>query len=347
MGRVSKRSTCLSPYFLNITDDCADKSTMVDSIPNQVLHYVIADKIADSRSGNIYKAWDTVLERFVAIRFLDPELMQHKSYRAQVLGTLRALADTDHPNICSLYGVHKDDERCFVAMELIEGRTVREVLRGGAIDNDIFLVWAARVASALNHVHQRHIIHGNLTPDNIMIREDGELRVMNFGFSTLPVEREDSQFEPSLESVRYRSPEQITGEEVTPLTDLFSAGAVFYEALSGYPAFPGNSRHIIEEAILHTDPDFDRLLPDQNTPGDTVLVLEKLLAKDPSDRFHNTAQFQVSMTEIAAFEKEDGSRRLNEPFLSVKPRTPKQYLMISVLAALLVIFWLVITTIPR
>jgi serine/threonine-protein kinase len=320
---------------------------MADTVPQQILHYVIADKIADSATGDIYKAWDTVLERFVAIRFINSDLIQYTSFRAQVLATLRALADTDHPNICSLYGVHKVNDTYFVAMELVEGRTVRDILRTGPVDNETFLHWAMAVAGVLNHAHQQHIIHGNLNPDNIIVREDGSLRVMNFGFCTLPIEREDPEYQPALETIRYRSPEQITGEEVTPLTDLFSTGCIFFEALSGYPAFPGNSRRMVEEAILHNDPDFKDLLPDRRTPGDTVLVLEKLLARKPEDRFYNAGQFQITMAEIAAFEKEAGSRRLNDSFLAIKPRTPKQYLMISVLAALLVIFWLVITTVPR
>ncbi len=316
---------------------------MEQSVPKQILHYVPAEKIGDGLTGDVYKTWDTVLERFVALKILNPDLMQHTAYRAQVLGTLRALADTDHPHICSLYGVHKADDLYIVAMELIEGRTLREILLEGPFSKEKLLDLAVKIAGALNHAHSRHILHGNLTPANIMIREDGSVRVLDFGFSTLPIERDQHDFTVSAEIMRYRAPEQITGEEITPLADLFSLGAVLYEVISGSPAFPGTDCRWIEDAILEKDPDIESLVPDTKTPGEIILLLEKLLAKKPEDRFRHAAELQISTTEIISFEK---SRPVKE-FFDVKPSTPRQYLMLSLLAALLIIFWLVITTVPR
>jgi serine/threonine-protein kinase len=316
---------------------------MATSVPKQILHYVPAEKIGSGITGDVYKAWDSVLERFVALKLLNPELMEHTAYRAQVLGTLRALADTSHPHICSLYGVHKADDRYVVAMELIEGHTLRELLREGPWTGDRFLDLAVKAAGALNHAHSRCILHGNVTPANIAYCDGGDLRVLDFGFSTLPIERDNPDYTVSAETVRYRSPEQITGEEVTPLSDLFSLGAVLYEVLTGSPAFSGTDRRWIEDAILEQEPSYTSLLPDARTSGAIVLVLEKLLAKKPDERFTHAGELQITLTEVISF----GKRKPVREFFDVKPTTSRQYLMLSFLAALLIIFWLVITTVPR
>ncbi len=314
---------------------------MEQTLPYQILHYVLAERIAESRTGDVYKAWDSVLERFVAIKLINPELMASTAYRAQVLSTLRELADTDHPNICSLYGVHKVDDAYFVAMELVEGESLRDRLRRGPLDMATFHRVASGIAGALNHAHQRGIVHGNLTPHNILIREDGELRVMDFGYCTLAIERERPDSVKPVETVRYRSPEHVTGEELGQSADLFSAGSILYECLAGAPAFGGVSVPVIEERILKEEPDFRLLQPDRRTPGDVALVLEKLLAKKQADRFLSTAELVVTLTEIVSFEKASPVRE----FFEVAPRSPRQYLMLSLLAALLIIFWLVITTV--
>lgn len=314
---------------------------MEQTLPYQILHYVLAERIAESRTGDVYKAWDSVLERFVAVKRINPELMTNTAYRAQVLSTLRELADTDHPNICSLYGVHKVDAAYVVAMELVEGESLRDRLRRGPLELEEFYRVATGIAAALNHAHLRGIVHGNLTPNNILIREDGELRVMDFGYCTLVIEREQPDAVKPVETVRYRSPEHVTGEELGQSADLFSVGAILYECLAGAPAFGGLSATVIEEGILREEPDFRRLQPDRKTPGDIVLVLKKLLAKKPSERFMSTAELVVTLTEIVSFEKASPVRE----FFEVAPRSPRQYLMISLLAALLIIFWLVITTV--
>ena len=317
---------------------------MEQTAPEQILHYVTAEKIGEGRTGTVFKTWDTVLERFVALKILRPELMAIRSFRAQVLSTLRALSDSDHPNIATLYGVHKlDDGRYVVASELTEGNSLRGLIRRGPIDNETFLEIARPVVSALRFAHDRHILHGNIRPSNIVMREDGSVRLLDFGMSTLVVEREVRNYPADTEIIRYRAPEQITGEELTPLADLFALGAVFYEALAGAPAFPGTHRETVEEKILHEQPDFNRLQPDQRTPGDTILVLEKLLGKDTEDRFSGTGQVEITLREIDTFEKTERSRRT----FAVKPEGSRGYLMISLLAALLVIFWLVITTVGR
>lgn len=314
---------------------------METPIPNQILHYALGDRIAPSPTGDLYRAWDTVLERFLALKILNPDLIAHTPYRAQVLSALRVLADTDHPNICTLYGVHKAHDRYIAALELVEGESLRDRLRRGPLDLDTFFRVAGALAAALNHMHRHHITHGNLTPNNILLREDGDIRIMDFGFSTLVLEREQPDFTPSPETLRYRSPEHVTGENITPLSDLFSAGTILYECLTGYPAFPGTSTESVEHAILHTTPDFARLQPDRKTPADIVLLLEKLLAKDPADRLRHAAELQITLTEIVSFEMNTPTRE----FLQIAPSSPRQYLMLSLLAALLIIFWLVITSI--
>jgi len=321
----------------------AVNSSMESLTPQQVMHYVVAEKIGQGATGEVYRAWDNVLERFVALKFLPVDLMKHQSYRAQCLAAMRELTAIDHPNIATIYGVHKVDERFVIAMEFIEGHSLGAKLKDGPLGNDTLLDIARQVAAALDAAHQRRVIHGNINPANIFVNTDRSVRVLDFGLSTLPVEREDSTFLPGMAAIRYRSPEQITGEEVTPLTDLFSAGVVFYEALAGTALFIGDDQSEAEDAILHFDPDLNALHECGAIRGGTVLALEKLLAKDTVDRFQNAAEMKVTLDAMLTFEQSDKVRE----FLDVKPTSSRQYLMLSLLAVMLIIFWLVITTVTR
>jgi len=315
----------------------------MDNTPQkQILHYTLVEKLGEGRTGSVYQAWDNNMERIIAMRFIPDELLENRTFHDQCLSTLKALVGLTHLNIGCVYDVFTIEDRLVETMEYISGQTLRERIRKGPTDNETFLMLAIQIARGLNYAHSQHITHGNIRTSNIIMTEEGVVKLVDFGLSCHVIEDEDSS--PIIyDEIRFRSPEHVTGNEITSFSDLFSLGAVFWELVTGKPAFNGDSQHAVEEAILHEQLDFDKLYTDNKLPGDMVLLLEKLLAKDPKERFRDSAQLLVTLEAIQLFEKESRTRE----FFQVTPSTPRQYLMLSILTALLIIFWLVITTVYK
>ncbi|MEA2030232.1 MAG: serine/threonine-protein kinase [candidate division Zixibacteria bacterium] len=314
---------------------------MEEASPEHILQFVLSEKLGESTVGEVYQAWDTTMERIVALRLIPSELNSNRTFRTQCLSTLRGVAGIAHPNIGGVFGATEENEKLVVVLEYIPCTTLKEILSSGSFDNAKFLNIAIPIVRGLNHAHERGIVHGNLRPSNIVIAEDGVVKLMDFGLSLHLVEQDISSIETDLRAVRYRSIEHILGRDITPLSDLFSVGAIFWELLSGKSAFAGNSAQEIEDAILQSQLDFTQLRTEYNLPGDTILMLKNLLAKNPEDRFSSTSELLITLEEMQSFEEGNSTRQ----FFQVRPSTPRQYLLLSLLAVLMVIFWLVITTV--
>ena len=312
---------------------------MDDGYKQRLLHYTIVENLGEGGSGQVYKAWDTEQQRMVALKLLKPQLIENVVFRAHCLTTVNRLSGCCHPNICSVFGIHKVDESYLIVTEYLEGATLRELIRRGPLDNHKFLNIAAQIAEGLKYAHEKLVTHGNIKPSNVMITGDGQVKIMDFGLECFHDTDEARGVESSLEGLSYLAPEQITSEPVTQLADFFSLGALFYKLLSGRRPFTGDTRETIENSILHYKPDFQTLRA-KKIPGDTILMIEKLLAKRSSDRFSSASELSITLQAMRSFEREPATRK----FLQVKPQTPRQFLVISLLALLLVVMWYVVTT---
>ena len=314
----------------------------MDENSGEMLHqYALSNLIGSSETGKVYKAWDTAMERVVALRVLPEKLSNDKIFRSQLLPVLRSLSHTGHKNIGVIFGASRVNHKMIVMSEFIPGKPLREIINEKPMGVKSFLDLAIQIVEGLNHANQNLVIHGNLRPSNIFITDENIVKLVDFGMSMHPIDDDSSDLEDKLRKAAYQSPEHISSDDITPSCDLFSLGSIFWELLTGKQLFNGDSVRAVEDAVLKFQPNYKKLKKEYFLEGDIILLLKKLLAKKSSERFQSSNVLLKTLRGMRSFEIE--SRTME--FLQVKPNTPRQYLLLSILAALMIIFWLVITTV--
>ena len=256
-------------------------------------HYKVLEKIGQGGMGEVYLAQDTSLDRKVALKFLPEEMQQDSTARKRFLREAKSAAALDHPFICHIHEVGEAEGKSFIAMEYIQGATLREKLVEGPLPVRDALETAGEMAEALEAAHKQKIVHRDLKPSNIMLTPEGHVKVMDFGLAKriTPVEDQEQEITTALTqqgstlgTVPYMSPEQVRGQEVDTRSDIFSFGVVLYEMLSGVNPFKKGSTMDTATAILGaTPPPLTRY-----TEGIPVLLqhtVRKMLAKEPDRRY--------------------------------------------------------------
>jgi|GEM_PF-5593534 len=301
------------------------------------LHYQTVEVIGEGLSRVVYKAWDTKQNRSVAIKVL--KIPQDKASLLFNLNDVKTLTHIEHPNLCNVYAVGEKDGYPFIVMELIEGKTLQQLFMKKEFDRLKFLNAAIQISKGLNRLHHEKIVHGNLKPTNIMVNNEGTFKLLDTGLSLFKDFQNNPDFVPPYEAFHYLSPEQITGNELTFKLDLFSLGIIFYQMLSGVLPFDGKDEDALCKSIMNDTPSYKKLLK-RKISGDYILVIEKLLAKNPAERFLHTDELLVTLEEIDIFESHENKYKANR----YNHHNPRQYLMISLLVVLLIIFWYIITS---
>jgi eukaryotic-like serine/threonine-protein kinase len=264
--------------------------------------------------GEVFLAQDTRLGRKVALKLLPEGLLSDKEIRRRFAQEARTASALNHPNIVTIYDIGSADGRDFLAMEYVEGETLRDVLAAGKLDIRRALDWTAQAASALAAAHEAGIVHRDIKPENLIVNRAGQLKILDFGLAKL-VERQTA---PLLESglatvagtprptshgtatgvilgtVSYMSPEQAQGRAVDHRTDVFSLGLVLYEALTGARPFSGKSVVETLHAIINEEP-VSALERNPRVPPEAVDILGKALAKDPAERYQHAADFALDL----------------------------------------------------
>jgi len=227
-------------------------------IGKTISHYKILEKLGEGGMGVVYKAEDTKLRRTVALKFLPPELTRDSEAKERFIHEARAAAALNHPNICTIHEIDESEGQFFIAMEYVEGESLKDVIEGNlpkVLNFREALDLASRVADGLNEAHGKGIIHRDIKPDNIMITSKGQAKIMDFGLAKLRGQTKLTREGTTLGTVAYMSPEQARGDEVDHRTDIWSLGVILYEMLTGHLPFRGEYDQAVIYAIMNEEPE--------------------------------------------------------------------------------------------
>ncbi len=315
---------------------------MEQSIPESIGHYRIIEKIGHGEIGEVFTAYDSGLDRAVNLKVLNPEWCQSQAFVNRLTFKVKQVGQLHHQNIRRVFGLDDFEDRIVIVQEHIEGQTLCDRLRFGHFDEMGFYALIMQICAGLGHAHEHRVVHGNLKSSNLILDESGRIKITDFGLERRVDYIGGNHPEPQTWQIRYLAPEQLRGATPKSTTDIFTLGIIFYEMLAGQLPFGGETAASVINNIRYERPDFE-LLRQGGVHGDTILLLSKMMAKNPEDRFANANEVLLSADAIAVFE-----RSFKPAGFARKDRyTPRQYLTISLLMALLLILWLVVTTVYK
>jgi len=287
--------------------------------------YRVMEELGRGGMGIVYKAEDLRLKRTVALKFLPPELADNPELRERFLVEAQAAAALSHPNICVIHEVGEDKDRPFIAMEYVEGETVRDKVQRKAFTPEEALSVTSQVAAGLGEAHHKNIIHRDIKSGNIMITAKGQAKIMDFGLAKLRSGSSLTRSRTTLGTVGYMSTEQAQGQEVDGRTDLWSLGVVFYEMLTGKLPFRGDRDLSVIHSIVHEDPASFKVHKPQ-VPSELQKIIFRALKKKRNARYHTAEEMLMDLRkyeealraeEAGIFSLHTLKKRLSRPAVAV------------------------------
>lgn len=271
--------------------------------------YEILEKLGAGGQGTVYKALDTKLNRRAVIKILPPELTARTANFKRFEREAQLCSQLDHPNICTIYDYHEENGVYYIAMQFLEGKTVRQLVDGRPLELKSALNIAIQVCDALAYAHSKNIIHRDIKAGNVMVTDKGMVKILDFGLAKL-VQDEPADLPANVDrtdltelgipygTATYAAPEQAKGEKTDHRADIFSTGVLLYELLTGIWAFQGKTVIDVRHEVLHGTPTPLSQMRHDNFPPRLQEIIDKALAKNPKDRYQQISQMQEDLRNV-------------------------------------------------